>query len=106
MDKTTKEALEASIQHWRENLAAEAPETAETYGCSCALCRKFAENRGRGACQNCPVHERTGFKHCERTPYRKAHLALDRWRFTESSIDRDAFRIAAKAEIEFLESLR
>ena len=102
----TRKALEASIQHWRDNLAAETPNEADTSADSCALCGEFAKNLGRGACQDCPVHERTGVRYCAKTPYVKAYYALERWRFTQSATDRDDFRVWAKAEVELLESLR
>ena len=103
MDERTRAALEASIQHWRENLAAETPEEADTSYPSCALCGEFRRLSG---CDGCPVKTHSGRDFCGGTPYREAYCALMNWRLTKSSIDRDDFRVWAKAEVELLESLR
>lgn len=95
------EALELSILHWQENVAAETPDGASTNASKCALCREFA---GDG-CRNCPVMARTGRDGCFGTPYYEAYDALRNWR-DGINARREQWRIAAQAELDFLISLR
>lgn len=75
----TKEALEASIRHWEENVAAETPYDASTSGRECALCGLYYDRD----CKGCPVFERTGYECCELTPYENAALGSKRTKATE-----------------------
>lgn len=93
MDEETLTALKASIEHWRGNETAQTWEEISLGPKSCALCRKFY---GSG-CDGCPIKESTGKDGCRGTPYDRAVDAEYR--------DWDAFKTAAKAEREFLESL-
>jgi hypothetical protein len=112
MKETTREALEASIVHWKA--VAQAPDPRLVYiGCSsCALCMLFKRDDGND-CYDCPVMARTGLVWCKKTPYGAAMDALRAWQTAlamgNRGLRRDdgtAFRAAARAEIEFLESLR
>ena len=109
MDEATREALEASIAHWKDVAQATDPRTARIGGNYCTLCTLFR----RDDCNSCPVMVRTGRDSCEKTPYRAALDALRAWQTAAArgnrGLRRDdgtAFRAAARAEIEFLESLR
>lgn len=104
MNKKTLLALEASIEHWRENEVAETVDKVEVYGRSCALCRMFSLKNDN--CTGCPVADRTGYQFCFRSPWDSARNAFSVWcRNPESIAARDAFRAAARVEREFLESL-
>jgi hypothetical protein len=99
----SKEALEASIQHWRENLAAERPEDASDAKDDCALCGKYWESN----CDGCPVSMKTGESICIGSPYIEAANCLYDWRKNPESVAaRAAWRAAANTELEFLEALR
>lgn len=103
MDTKTREALEASIKHWEENVAAETPNDANTGWRACALCNLFFFK----GCDECPVVDWSGERACKETPYLSALHALRLWRNDASDIDRrDAWRTAAQAELDFLISLR
>lgn len=111
MDKRTREALEASIKHWQENVAAEEYLRASLRAEDCALCIKFnshaTDENSEGEktdCIGCPVMERTGIRYCEGSPYGRASRALANWRLHAEN--REAFRAAAQRELDFLISLR
>lgn len=107
MDAKTAEALESSILHWQDNVAAERPLDASTSAEDCALCRMFFRNGMRDACRGCPVFLKTGKSHCDDTPYDLALPAHENWDDGYGGIAmRDAFRLAAQAELDFLISLR
>ena len=103
MDTATREALEKSIQHWRENAEAEAAGEASLGTQNCALCKMFF----CGLCKGCPISESTGTGNCDGSPYQNALIAHLGWVGRPKSIARrDAFRTAARAELDFLISLR
>ena len=105
MDKRTADALEASITHWQENIAAETPEAINVYNDGCALCALFLpESEEEENCIGCPVFARTGRHGCWGTPWSRARDSLERWKNYPEA--RDAWRRAAHAELDFLISLR
>lgn len=119
MDKRTSDALEASIKHWQENVAAEKPSDVSLKGSDCALCRMFFNSERVDSCSGCPVRIRTGRSSCGSTPYESACYARDEWaesinsdwgngvRITKEIDDaREVWRTAARAELDFLKSLR
>ncbi len=109
MTPITLKALEESIEHWRQNLAAESPFDANTDGGCCALCIEFNSHMatGRKGCSGCPVAECTGIAECNLTPYYTARSALDRWKaYPKDDRYRDDWRTSAQAELDFLISLR
>lgn len=103
MDKRTAEALEASIKHWQENVAAETPDNASIDADDCALCKIFFE----GDCQGCPIQTATRDEYCCGTPYDEASELFDQWASRPHSVrTRDFWRVAAQKELDFLISLR
>lgn len=102
-------ALEKSIEHWKENLAAESYREADTGADKCALCANYIDNM----CSDCPIAEYTGERVCANTPYIKADKALKDWRYLVIQTQprdvvkqaKERFRAYAKAEVEFLEML-
>lgn len=100
----TLTALKASIRHWEENVAAETPGKVKLGSRDCALCRAFQTwSRGQTSnCAGCPVAAKTGQHGCEGTPYRDAVFAHDKW---DDAGDKNAWRTAAQAELDFLRSL-
>lgn len=94
MDTATLAALRSSIEHWKENEQVTDIIDAKIGTGSCALCKLFFRN----LCKDCPVFNRTGKDLCVDTPYRAVVEAKE-----ENNLE--AFRLAAKAEREFLESL-
>jgi len=60
---------------------------------TCGLCEKFSDN---GICRRCPVFKHTGSSSCSTTPYYRYMGARNA----------DEAAHAARAEVEFLESLR
>lgn len=112
MNKKTLTALKASIQHWRENEAAESSDDVSVWGDYCALCGLFV--RPTDCCKGCPVAKRTGKENCDGSPWAAARDEFKKWRWAyladgqdtpRVTQARDAFRAAARAEREFLESL-
>lgn len=108
MNKKTLTALKASIQHWRENEAAESSDDVSVWGDDCALCDLFV--RPHDSCKGCPVAKRTGKAQCDGSPWGAARDEFKKWRWVaqdspRATEARDAFRAAARAEREFLESL-
>lgn len=112
MNKKTQEALKASIQHWKENEAAESSDEASVWGDDCALCGLFVQPHD--SCKGCPVAKRTGKEQCDGSPWGAARDEFKKWRWvylvdlqdTPRALQaRAAFRTAARAEREFLESL-
>ena len=102
MDAKTRKALEASIKHWQENVAAETPMGASTSSDACALCKSFFDNY----CEGCPVFDKTGKGECGDTPYKTAHDTLRYWQIENTERSKSAWRKAAQAELDFLISLR
>lgn len=103
-------ALETSIKHWEENAEAENFYNADLSPSSCALCEKFRLNVSLKACRGCPIEIKTGRINCAGTPYADASHAYEVWsNDVDESNDpkhRAAFQAAARAEVEFLKSLR
>jgi hypothetical protein len=104
---STREALELSIKHWENNVAAKIPNAVGLGSDSCALCVKFQDY---GDCTTCPVRTFSGERSCRNTPYRSA---VDAHRIWECNLDYDilgdfrkAFRVAAQKELDFLIGLR
>lgn len=96
MDPKTLHALRASIAHWKENEQVTDIDDAKTGARHCALCVLFFDFPND--CKGCPVKEKTGKNNCRDTPY---YQTVD----SKNDSDLEAFRLAAKAEREFLESL-
>jgi hypothetical protein len=101
MDDRTLTALQASIKHWEDNVAAEAVDDASTRPGSCALCREFYYDGN--ACFGCPVADKVRSRHCTNTPYIGASAAWHDWRRGVGS--RRQWREFAQAELDFLRSL-
>ena len=98
----TSEALEASILHWQENVAAENPEDVDVCVGVCALCSVYYSSK----CDGCPVKIKTGYSYCSRSPYADAVEQLTHWAINHSPKNAAAWREAAQAELDFLISLR
>jgi len=100
--KTTKEALDHSIEKWEtivEKLK-EGHELINVHAPSCALCAKFFKYSDDGtteSCSGCPVYKKTGNKYCETTPYEK---------FSGHRIEHDLKLMYAIQELEFLKELK
>jgi hypothetical protein len=112
MTPEAAQALERSIQHWEQNVRATRPAQASARGEDCALCQLYANaDKRTGDCgQGCPVAS-AGHNVCQGTPYREAAITLMTWRTARGpayviQTARDAFHAAARAEVEFLKSLR
>jgi hypothetical protein len=104
MTEQTLEALEYSIAHW-ERLASGERYDGEGIGPAyCALCNMFYNTTKTQllACVGCPVLTHTGQRYCNDTPYHAAELAI----WGDGGCDSSEFLHAAKAELEFLKSLR
>ena len=64
---------------------------------TCALCRVYSLLVN---CNGCPVRKRTGFSYCWETPY-------EEWcKQAQGDLDPGAMLAAARAELDFLKSLR
>lgn len=98
-----REALEASIAHWRAARAAQHPSVPSIGRRDCALCDLYFQPR----CEACPVAIRTGAAGCFGSPYHEALHRFIEWRKApDSRTARLAWRVAADEQIKFLESLR
>lgn len=108
MDDITKEALEASIKHWEENAEVRSPSSANLGIRSCALCKLFYCRD----CAGCPVAQKTNQRLCYGSPHTVASGVKEQWRnaYGNNAANRaelgEAFRAAARAEVEFLKGLR
>ena len=102
MDDETKAALERSIQHWKNNTAAEMPDDVSVSDADCALCSLFLDL----ACHGCPIREKTGIPSCLGSPYTDCVIALGYWFHYGNSPSMDNFRKHAAQMVAFLESLR
>jgi len=102
MPQETLTALQASIARWQANAVAKTPYDVRLGIEACPLCALFFD----GACKDCPVMAKTGRRGCAGSPYGAAEMALYMWRSAPHNHERrGAFRAAARAEVEFLESL-
>lgn len=101
MNAETIEAVTKSVEHWERMASGTNAHDEKPVGRNCPLCRMFFNHYAEEAkaCDGCPVFER-GFLECEGSPYTDARDAW--WDF---GMDSDAFKKAAKAEVEFLKSL-
>lgn len=103
------EALEKSIQHWRENRDAPVEKTAVSSS-DCALCGLFNHLHmpHSDRCWGCPVAQGAPSRRfCENTPYDLVDLVYTRLLLSPSSEERVAdWRELCNREIAFLESLR
>jgi hypothetical protein len=105
MNNATLQALKDSIEHWYDNLNATETHHASVAGASCPLCIKFARASENNSCDGCPVAE-AGHRGCLVTPYEAAYRAHKAWcREPNDRVAQLKFGQAARAEIEFLESL-
>ena len=69
MNEDQRKALQASIEHWRENVERYAKgEEMETGGEYCACCTYSDSLKGE-VCGGCPIAQYTGTDDCYRTPY-------------------------------------
>jgi len=113
MDRETKKALKASIDHWYRISACKTVDELLIEGWSsedCPLCRMFDADRfladgslTRGHCQGCPVAASTGQEGCDGSPYKVASLSLYNWTYIGEWYNTDQDNL--EAEIRFLESL-
>ncbi len=103
MDRQTAEALEGSIEKWRKIAVREARDSGKF---NCPLCSIFLSASDQRLCYGCPVHEFTGEGACRGTPYRNydKHQANKHCGSGENLCG-TCTRLA-KAEVNFLESLR
>jgi hypothetical protein len=114
MDQRTREALEKSIAHWEDNVAADRPSHVYLGPQCCALCDlfRFVDIGGLARCDGCPVFTRTQEHGCKGSPYDEADNAFDAWSdiylddYFEAEKARLKWRSAACAELDFLKSLR
>lgn len=100
-------ALEKSIQHWEDNVAAKTPNEASTGWINCALCKEFLHQAN--CCLGCPVRQKTGLSGCKGSPYHEFNLeeAFAIWMsFPNDTGLRTIWRKRARAELKFLKSLR
>ena len=96
------EALESSILHWQENVAAERPGDVNLGPDDCALCKEYHAS----GCGGCPVAVKVNNILCRQTPYKMADLAFDDWEECPTPETAAAWRKAAQAMTDFLISLR
>lgn len=104
MDNRTRVALGQSIKHWEENLAEENPRRIKVYSTACPLCDLF--NQEDNDCEGCPVMEKTGLENCEGSPWIEAARAFEAWKQVPGNEnEKERWKIAAKAELDFLRKL-
>lgn len=102
MDAKTLEAIKASIAKWEKNAEALGPIFYTTGISDCPLCKEFFADD----CKGCPISEKTGRSRCGESPYGEAADARSAWwDFPSSFRRRVAAHNAARAEVDFLQSL-
>jgi hypothetical protein len=62
-------ALQASIEHWRENVGRHAKGAAMLTGSEHCACCEYSNALKAAACDGCPISEHTGRAYCGGTPY-------------------------------------
>ena len=108
MDDRTLTALKESIAHWERNVAADTLEDVRLGPGYCSLCGIFKRSF---FCLGCPVSNETHLHNCLGTPYASVADAYILWRDAINCGDecgnsyRDAWRLAAQRELDFLRSL-
>lgn len=111
MDHKTRQALEGSIRKWEQIVQGS---ESDLGGQNCPLCAEFADKSGEdaegneiGGCFGCPVRKATGWDQCQHTPY-SAWARATPWRGEKIGrrVEHEAQRWLARAELEFLRSLR
>jgi hypothetical protein len=109
MDLKTELALERSIKHW-ELITFDPGNFIDIGPNTCALChvfntRAFPELRNNRdsfmTCVGCPVYEKTGRVFCAGSPYEDYAEEFDDETTSDSTL-----KYYARAEVEFLKSLR
>jgi hypothetical protein len=112
VDTVALDALQRSIAHWEENVAATRIQDVRIGAGDCRLCVVFRGNsevQKPSDCIGCPVAEKTGQIYCRLTPYSNALRFFDRaWanRATRGpSVYLTCFKQAAQEELDFLRSL-
>lgn len=102
MNPLTLKALQASIAHWKRMIKQTTPNE-EPFAENCPLCDRF----GCPVCvlngEMCPVHKSTGWRDCQGSPWGYAADVFLAWKLGLGT--RAEWRVAAKAEVAFLESL-
>ena len=113
MDAKTAEALEASIEHWREMTQVTKIYDIKIGRRECALCELFNTETILPSyrCLPCPVYRKTGQEYCEGTPFERASdISMGiRLYYHLPGLRLMAllkFRMAAREELAFLEGLR
>lgn len=101
MDERTKQALEASIAHWKRNVEATSPWRASVLAADCELCNTFVF--GEDSCCNCPVAIKHRKLDCP-NEYYEARKAFYLWRSHNCS--REYWQSKAQAMLDYLISLR
>lgn len=103
MNKRAAQALEESIEKWRQ---IERGEMVDWGADNCSLCMEFNKDSG---CMGCPVRKATRKNFCRGTPYKNWDDAQARlgkiWSIDKVADTPELIRIA-RAERKFLESLR
>ena len=104
-------ALEASIEHWKQNAKAKKLKNAHIFSESCPLCNLFLDDDGK-KCDSanlgsCPIKARTGSNLCNRTPWVDCRDTFMEWTYSRKSASLSKkFRADALRMVAFLESLR
>jgi len=101
--KTGEDPLDLSIEKWRDIVEhlnkisnfEEFDKEIEMGAHNCALCEAYFD----GSCIKCPVKILTGEAECQGTPFKKFNKAY-------IAEDLEGMRKAARAELEFLKSLK
>lgn len=107
MDQMTRDALEASIKHWQEIAEVSTPDQVKIGPYDCALCQMFNiydDEFDEENCIDCPVNHSTGKRYCNGSPFEKVWQTSQSWIAGKTTVE--DFRVAAKAELDFLISLR
>lgn len=108
----TQEEIQAtreSIAKWEAHRDTINPETVElgmTTCPLCILCEVKYDDYTSVNCDECPIKRKTSYPGCSYTPYLDAVITLRTWiRNPGSRCVRQAWRNAAQAEIDFLQSI-
>lgn len=92
-------ALEGSIEKWYKIWQGEGEDRGTD---NCPLCKEFIE----AFCKRCPVKKKTGRLYCHSTPYKEWCMHGDRVHKSSEKVQCDVCKGIARAEYEFLVSLR
>jgi hypothetical protein len=102
MNPKTERALRKACAHWKRLATGKQKRRESIFAKDCALCKLFVipYKKRTKDCAGCPVRKRTGWPLCKGSPWSRVYNI-----FNYANTHGAEFREAARAQLEFLQSL-